>query len=77
MQRHRQFMARTLTRMIEDNKTHIGIIEKSKTFYLLKEARKKNVQGQVRLASRGLRETGSAVESRTHKTERDQAQTRE
>lgn len=45
-------MAKTLTRMIDDNKTHIGLLKKSKTFYLLKEARKKGVQSQVRLAKR-------------------------
>ncbi len=40
--------------MIDDNKTTIGIIQRSKTYYLLKEARKKNVQSQVRSISRDL-----------------------
>lgn len=75
MKRHNQFMRRTLTRMIEDNKEHIGTIQKSKTFYLLKEARKKNLQKHVRLASRELRDVGSAGTDRPQ-TERDQVATR-
>ena len=68
MKKHHQFMSKTLTRMIDDNKSHIGIIQKSKTFYLLKEARKKNVEGQVRIASKDLRDLASADASRTQKT---------
>lgn len=70
MNNHRKFMAQTLNKMIEDNRSHIGIIQKSKTFYLLKEARKQNVQDKVRLGSREVRDVMSASnrrrESREH-----------
>jgi hypothetical protein len=55
-------MAQTLGKMIEDNRSHIGLIQKSKTFYLLKEARRHNVQDQVRLGSGERREVGAEGE---------------
>jgi hypothetical protein len=36
MRKHRQFMARAVAKMIEDNKSHIDIIQKNKTFFMLK-----------------------------------------